>query len=159
MVALLAIALVAGSVQSAAGGERKRLKASLDGYQEVPALSVAGTGSFSAKLSGDGASLSYRLEYSNLTGDASAAHIHLGQKGVAGGVIAFLCGGGGQADCPGAGGTVTGTIAADNVVGPADQGIEPGEFDELVAALQAGATYANVHTEAFPTGEIRGQIR
>jgi len=156
--ALLLLAMVLGSVTAASGGERQRLSASLSGYEETPALSVEGTGTFSAKLSADGASLDYRLEYSGLTGDAAAAHIHLGQEGVAGGVIAFLCGGGGQADCPGAAGTVTGTITADNVVGPAAQGIEAGEFDELVAALEVGATYANVHTAAFPAGEIRGQI-
>ena len=39
-----------------------------------------------------------------------------------------------------------------------DQGIEAGSFAELVRAMRAGATYANVHSEHFPSGEIRGQI-
>jgi len=29
---------------------------------------------------------------------------------------------------------------------------------ELVAAIRAGVTYANIHNGLFPTGEIRGQI-
>ena len=38
------------------------------------------------------------------------------------------------------------------------QGILAGEFDELVEAIRAGATYANVHSTEFPPGEIRDQI-
>jgi hypothetical protein len=53
---------------------------------------------------------------------------------------------------------VTGVIVASDVVGPADQGIEPGEFDELKRAIRAKSTYVNVHTEAFPNGEIRGNL-
>jgi hypothetical protein len=33
-----------------------------------------------------------------------------------------------------------------------------GEFDEVIAAMRAGVTYANVHTAQFPGGEVRGQI-
>jgi CHRD domain len=44
------------------------------------------------------------------------------------------------------------------VIGPAGQGISAGQFDELVDAIRAGATYANVHTTLYPGGEIRGQI-
>jgi hypothetical protein len=53
---------------------------------------------------------------------------------------------------------VSGTITSADVIGPAGQGIAPGEFDELVRALREGATYANVHTTLYPGGEIRGQI-
>ena len=38
------------------------------------------------------------------------------------------------------------------------QGIAAGEFDELVDAIRAGVTYANVHTATFQTGEIRAQL-
>ena len=37
--------------------------------------------------------------------------------------------------------------------------ISAAEFEELVRALRAGATYANVHTTGRPAGEIRGQIK
>ena len=165
-IAVLALLVVAsvGSLQALAGGS-KVFMATLDGYQEAPlTLSVAGTGTFRADLAVAGDSLSYRLSYSDLTGPALFAHIHLGRPAIAGGVIAFLCDSTegappGVPDCPGAGGTVTGTIEPDDVVGPAAQGIAAGEFAELVAALQAGATYANVHTALFQPGEIRGQIR
>jgi len=39
------------------------------------------------------------------------------------------------------------------------QGINAGEFAELVHAIREGVTYANVHNAVFPSGEIRGQIR
>jgi CHRD domain len=54
---------------------------------------------------------------------------------------------------------VTGTVVAADVVGPAGQGIAPGEFGELVRAMKAGLTYSNVHTQSFAAGEIRGQIK
>ena len=42
---------------------------------------------------------------------------------------------------------------------PTPQGIEPGAFAELVAAIRAGHTYVNVHSTKWPGGEIRAQIR
>jgi CHRD domain-containing protein len=162
LLALLVVASV-GSLQAVAGGG-ERFSARMNGYQETDlTLSVAGTGTFTATLAADGGSISYRLRYSGLTGPALFAHIHLGRPAITGGVIAFLCDSSPMAppgipDCPGAGGTVNGTIEPGDVIGPSDQGIEPGEFDELVAALRAKAAYANVHSAEFPGGEIRGRI-
>jgi hypothetical protein len=38
------------------------------------------------------------------------------------------------------------------------QQISAGELAEVIAAIRAGAAYANVHTNLSPAGEIRGQI-
>ena len=60
--------------------------------------------------------------------------------------------------CPNGSGTVTGTFSAADVIGPAGQGVDPAEFAALLQAIADGASYANVHTTVFPTGEIRGQL-
>jgi hypothetical protein len=104
--------------------------------------------------------ITYTLNYANLQGGApSASHIHIGQAGVNGGVSAFLCGGGTKPACPTPSGPVSGTILASDIVGPAGQGVAAGELSEVIAAIRAGVTYANVHTPSFPSGEIRGRIR
>jgi hypothetical protein len=128
----------------------------MSSYQEVPSVSASGKGKFQAKIKGS--TIEYKLTYSGLSGPAMFAHIHLGQIGANGGVAAFLCGGGGKPACP-ASGTVSGTIVAADVIGPASQGITAGEIGELIAAMRAGFTYANVHTASFPAGELRGQIK
>jgi hypothetical protein len=46
------------------------------------------------------------------------------------------------------------------VIAIAAQGVAAGEFAEVVDAIRAGVTYANVHTfPIFTGGEIRGQIK
>ena len=157
VLALAAAAMVVAVATAKNGnghGGGKALHAHIDGYQEVPTLSSDGQGKFRAKIR-DG-SVEFKLSYSGLTTAVAAAHIHLGRPAVNGGVIAFLCGGTKPA-CP-ASGEVTGTIVPADVVGPAAQGIDPGEFDEFVRALKANATYVNVHTGEYENGEIRGQI-
>ena len=157
---LVVVALAAaGATALATGGGGKNFSTKLTGFQEVPAISTAASGSFDAKLNGD--ELTYELSYSGIEGGtAVAAHIHLGQRGVNGGVSAFLCGGGDKPACPATEGTVTGVIDPADVIGPAGQGIAAGEFDELVDAIRAGVTYVNVHSAPmWPGGEIRGQLR
>jgi hypothetical protein len=161
LVALTAVAMIVTVALAHNNGRGKSLKAHLDGYQEVPlAISTTGRGDFKAKVKGQ--SIEFRLRYSDLSSPVKFAHIHFGREGVAGGVIAFLCGGGGKPACPNSG-EVTGTIVPADVIGPGepgptDQGIDPGEFDEVVRALKADAVYANVHTDMFGAGEIRGQV-
>jgi CHRD domain len=139
-----------------------RAKARLSGFQEVLPISTAGAGRFEATLSPS--SFSFELSYSGLTSHVQQAHIHFGQKGVNGGISVFLCSNlpsppAGTQACPSPSGTVTGTITAANVIGPAGQNISAGQFDALIRAMRNGTTYANVHSDMFPSGEIRGQIK
>jgi len=138
----------------------KSFKATLSGLQEVPVNSTTGIGEFRAQLDSAGSTLTFELEYSGLEGATTLfAHVHLGQRGVNGGVSFFLCGGGGKPACPATQASITGTVTAADVVGPSGQGIAPGEFAEIVSAMQSGTSYANVHTDKHPGGEIRGQIK
>jgi hypothetical protein len=162
------VVLAAATFAVAGDGGKSHFKADrLTGYQEVVGpgpISTTGTGTFEASLNGAGDEISYTLTYSDLegvlvtNGVVTAAHIHFGQRAVGGGVIAFLCGGGGKPACPPSPATVTGTITAADIVGPTGQGIEAASFDEAVRAIRAGAVYANVHTTRWPAGEIRGQV-
>jgi CHRD domain len=150
--------------------------ARLNGYQETPnSVSTTGFGSFHLKISRDGQSVDYVLSYQDLEFDATQAHIHFAQRSVGGGVAVFLCANGdfrtGQrADlptCPLREGTASGTFRPSDLgAGTASRGLGPGsvpgEWEELLAAIKVGHTYANVHTGSaaagFPGGEIRGQI-
>ena len=158
MIAATIAVATAGAATADRGG--RQMKADLSGADEVPSVSSTGTGELTARISNDASTIDYTLTYENLEGiTTSAAHIHLGQFSVNGGVSAFLCGGGGKPACPATAGSVSGTIIAADVIGPAGQGIAAGELDELIAAMRSGITYVNVHTDKHPGGEIRGQIK
>jgi len=162
-VAFLAVGVVilVGSTGTAGGGAPGHVRAVLNGYQEVVgggAISTVGDGLFTATIDDREQTISYELTYSTEGGTVLFSHIHFARRGVSGGIAAFLCGGGDKPACPTPGGTVTGVIDAADVIGPTGQGIEAGSFEELVRAIGAGATYANVHTNRWPGGEIRGQI-
>jgi hypothetical protein len=159
LVAGLAIAsLVYAASWVGADNERHRLKARLHGFNEVPAVSSAGSGEFTARIRGD--AVDWELSYEGLEGTSTlAAHIHLGQRDVNGGVSVFFCGGPTTPACTPGSGSFSGTFTATDVIGPVGQGIAAGELSELIAAIRAGRTYANVHTDKHPGGEIRGQVR
>jgi len=162
-VAVLGI-VVTATAAVAGDHAKKRFRATLTGYEEVPTLSTPGVGTFRATVSRSTDEIRYRLSYESLESAVQQAHIHLGRPAINGGISAFLCtnlgnGPAGTPACPPAPATVTGTITPAQVTGgAADQGLAAGEFDELVRAMRAGATYANVHSETRPGGEIRGQI-
>jgi len=147
--------------------------ARLNGYQEVSSVSTDGFGSFRLKVNRGGESVDYVLSYRGVEFDVTQAHIHFAQRSVNGPIAVFLCANGdfrmGQrADlptCPLREGTVEGTFQPSDL-GATGRGLGPGstagEWEELLAAIKVGHTYANVHTGSavagFPGGEIRGQI-
>ena len=167
-VAVAAGAAAAGTVAVAGGG--KEFNEDLTGYEEVPSISTTGNGEFRARIDRRDEEIFYRLSYEDLEGDVTQAHIHFAQRAVNGAVVAFLCSNlpnppANTPTCPPAPATVEGVIEPEDVRDttmvtppPGGQGIEAGAFDELVAAMRAGVTYANVHSTKWPGGEIRGQL-
>jgi hypothetical protein len=156
-VTLMASLTVVGAVAIADGGGSHR--ANLDGYQEVVgpgSISTIGHGTLRLRVESD--RIHFRLRYFDMENPVTQAHIHFAQRHVGGGVIAFLCGGGGQPPCTSPNGDISGVITSAQIIGPTAQGIEPGSFAEAVRAIRAGATYANVHSSRWTNGEIRGQI-
>jgi hypothetical protein len=167
----ITIASVALLSMSAAAVAHDDLEARLKPFSEVPAVSSTASGRFKADIDDRTNSIAYQLSYSGLQGEVRQAHIHLGQKGVNGAVMVFLCQTTFNPDptglaptCPQSG-TVTGTIRAANIVatvppaGAAGQGIEANEIGEVIAAIRGGVAYVNVHSTRFPGGEVRGQLR
>lgn len=162
-IAMLVLSLGGASLAFADGGRKgthddTRFHATLIGWNEVPSLNTPGHAQLVLDVTDT--TIAFRLTYADLTGPPGAAHIHVGQVGVSGGVSVFFCGGGGgKPACPASSsGTVTGTIDATGVVGPVNQGYAAGDIASVIAALRAGFTYANMHTAKFPSGEIRGQV-
>jgi hypothetical protein len=128
-----------------------QFQAHLIGYEEVPSINSPGVGDVSITVGTD--QLTYQLSFSGIT--PAVAHVHVGQAGVSGGISFFLCGGGGKPACTSG---MTGTIVPGDVMAISAQGFSAGDLNAVIAAMRAGVTYANMHTAAFPNGEIRGQL-
>lgn len=159
-VIVVSLLAVAAPVFAQGGGT---IATRLRSFEEVPSIASPGSGRFEATVSEDGESVAYELTYANLEGQVTQAHIHIAQRGVNGGIMVFLCsnlgnGPAGTPACPTGGGTVTGSFDASDIIGPTSQGVAPGELFTLLRSTRAGFAYANVHTNLFPSGEIRGQL-
>jgi hypothetical protein len=141
LVVLLAGAacLLVAAAASTAATRATVWTAPLSSGQEVPKQVVkmaAAHGSFKGTLTGT--TLKWKLTYSQLTGPATAAHIHMGAKGKSGNVVVPLCGG-----TPACKSGLSGSAK-----------LTP----SLLAAFKKHLLYVNVHTAKNPNGEIRGQL-
>ena len=148
----------------------KNVKEFLTGYEEVPSVSTAAGGEFTATIRKDN-TIDWQLRYSDLEGTIKQSHIHIGNVGVNGGISVFLCtnlGNGpvGIQTCPAPPAVISGTIFPVDVspniaatLGARNQGLGTGQMEELIAAMRAGATYVNIHTTTWPGGEVRSQIQ
>ena len=113
------------------------LKGILQGSQEVPAVASSGGGVVIVKYDMATKTLELIGNYSGLTDTISNSHIHRGPAGVSGPVIVPLANTG----------LKYGKISGKAVV---SQGFED--------SLLLGNAYANVHSKAFPGGELRAQL-
>ncbi len=139
--AALGLALVvAGGAGARGQATNIRIAAAMTAANETPTPKgdVSGArGTFTASLTktAAGASMEWRLEFSNLSGNAIAAHVHVAAPGQAGPVRVPLC-----APCTSG---ATGTANIDAAV---------------LDAIQNNRAYVNVHTPTNPAGEIRDQV-
>ena len=161
LVLTAALAVLALAPTASAG---ENFVAPLSGDEEVPARDTQAVGVATFKLREDGTALLFKINVANID-NVVASHIHCGAVGVNGPVGVTLFTG------PAAGGVVNGTLA-EGAITAADPGNACGWTDlaSVLAAIQSGDTYVNVHTNDgvappdtgpgdFPGGEIRGQIR
>ncbi len=123
----------------------------LTGKDEVPSKDTKATGIAGFNVIGNN-SLSYTV---NVTGiqKVTAAHIHQGKAGENGPVVVTLF----KTTSPSAmtNGTLSkGNITSTNLEGP----LAGKQISDLISLIMNGNAYVNVHTDANPKGEIRGQL-
>jgi hypothetical protein len=167
IVCVLAAMLAFIAVNTPALASEQHKAKLLEGLQETPAVITGASGSFLLDIGKNDTSFDFELSYEGIEGGTvTQAHIHVGQRNVAGGIVIFLCtnltpppGVPVPPPCPTPSGTVTGTRTAADVLAQTTQGVSAGELSAVLTAIREGVAYANVHTTASPAGEIRGQIK
>ncbi|EYD77765.1 hypothetical protein Rumeso_00492 [Rubellimicrobium mesophilum DSM 19309] len=127
------LAFAATGLLSPAWAEQMMFHADLTGAAQVPPVDTAATGAADVTVDSDAMTVSWTVTYEGLSGDPVAAHFHgpASPEETAPPVI---------------------DISANLAQGSAE--ITP----EQMQMIQDGQTYINIHTEANPDGEIRGQV-
>lgn len=110
------------------------LNVGLSGAEEVPPISMPGSGSGTIRVASDGA-VSGSVSTTGVQG--TMAHIHQGARGQNGPVIIPL------------------TKTGDTYTVPAGAKLT----DAQMQAFKAGNLYVNVHTARYKGGEVRGQLQ
>lgn len=129
----------------------------LSGRNEVPAVSGKAFGFARVELREEGTVLDY-ISFAKRLRKVQAAHLHLGQEGENGPVVALLL----PADLEGLSRReqkrldrrIQAQITTGDLVGP----LAGQPLDALIAEINAGNVYVNIHTESNPSGAIRGQL-
>lgn len=124
--------------------------------QEPEPVDTSATGAAVFTQTDEG--LAYELHVADIE-NVTMAHIHIGGPGEAGPVAQWLYPGPAATEPDPIEGQFAGLLAADTITGDNLTGPLEGEsLDALVSEIEAGNAYVNVHTEANPAGEIRGQL-
>lgn len=158
------------AVGLAVAGANSNWSQHANGSMEVPARDTQGQAQVILKLAPDGQSLHYKLNAANLT-NVFMGHIHMAAPGANGPIVVWLYPSTAVAPLPiptgplDPGTIAEGTITAANLVGP----LAGKPLSDLVAALNSGNAYVNLHTNDgvaptntgpgdFSGGEVRGDI-
>jgi len=139
------------AVNNALDGCPTTYSASLDGDQEESPVNTPAVGTATLSLSPDETTLTFELSVTGIAPEQIlAAHLHVGAVGVGGPIVLFLSGTSFQSP-------LHGSLTAADLNPRPEAGINT--FADFLGKLRAGEIYANVHTQAHPGGEIRGQLQ
>jgi len=122
----------------------------------VPPVSTSASGEANFFVSKNGKEVRYTIYVHDLR-DATMAHLHLGMVGANGEPIVWLfLSAQPPKEITGVfSGTLSeGTFTADNLIGL----FKGKSIEDLTKEIKSGGVYINVHTKAYPDGEIRGQL-
>jgi hypothetical protein len=134
--------------------ESIQFKADLKGSSEVPSNQSPGTGTVVATFDTATKQLSWNGSYSGLSGPPTAAHVHgPATVGKNAGLAFWITDNIGQCSSGQC------TSKGDAKAHPASpfQGSAT-LTDAQVSDLMAGMYYVNIHSDAYPGGELRGQL-
>jgi hypothetical protein len=154
---ILAVLVLLATVGAAVAAVQN-YRAHLSGRFEIPAVvDTQAEGQAIFQLSNDGTTLHYKLNVANIE-NVTQAHIHRNPSGTGNGpIVVWLYPSApplqlipGRTD----GQLAEGEITAANLTGP----LAGKPLGDLIALIEAGQTYVNVHTTAFPGGEIHGPV-
>lgn len=129
-------------------------KATMDSASEVPQPSGPASATGTATFDVQGQTIRYTVDAKGLGSPFTAAHIHVGDPGTAGPVVAPLS----MTDSGGGSASGSGTIDASAIKGKNPDG-SPMSMQDVITLLGSGKAYVNVHTQNNKSGELRGQIQ
>jgi hypothetical protein len=148
--AMMVAAVLTGA--AAASAQVVVATATLGGGEETPILLSGAAGTAEVAIDTTAKEFAVTLRIFNIPTTTTAAHIHVGSKGVAGPVVI---------DFPAIAGRL-GDFVTSFRVGEAAFRANPAiginTIDDVIQAVANGNAYVNVHTNSFPAGEIRGQL-
>ena len=127
--------------------QSEKFNAKLTGQEEVPPVDTQATGI--AEFMPNGENVNYMINATNIK-NVTEGHIHTGVNGTNGPIVVTLF----MAEPNTNDVNEKGSITADKLRGP----LEGKAITDLIASMKNGSTYANIHTDLKPNGEIRGQI-
>ncbi len=148
---LIIFLLVVGLATSSFAKD-KSFKAILSGSESVPAVETMAKGDATFTLIKDEKALSYYVTVSDIE-NVTAAHIHLGKKGENGPPVAVITNDKKAGKFSGT--LAEGTITKKELMVP----MMGKSVEDLFKQIKKGNAYLNVHTDKYPNGEIRGQIK
>lgn len=151
---ICAVAALTLFVQAAPASAQEVMMAMLTGGEETPqpGILTGATGQATVTVDAANRQVIVELQIQNLGNASTAGHIHIGPRGVAGPVVLDFTFPSGR----------TGDFGLLFRLGQSAFRARPeigiATIDDAIQAILNGNAYVNVHSSAFPGGEVRGQI-